>query len=270
MTIRQRRLAVSLLTVSFAVSAMAASNASNSDKARQIVLANSQGQVTIKQEFPSVGNLEGFVIQSKREPGREMVVYADKDGQYMIVGAVIDKDGVNLVQKDTMKYIQPQIAKAAYDALPETQSFIEGNPKAKHVMYAVVEPNCSICHRLYEQVGPFIKSGDLAVHWIMVDFLNQTSKGKAAAIMQSKNPGEAWAYNEAHFDLATENGGAKPTTKILPETLKKLQANWKFMQKFGFPGTPVVLYKDISGQPQLIMGPIVGKDVKTVIDTMSN
>jgi len=67
-------------------------------------------EANIVKTFPGYKNLEGFVMKPK-QGGREMILYADKNGEYLLVGALISKEGENLTSKDTYTYILSSLYK---------------------------------------------------------------------------------------------------------------------------------------------------------------
>lgn len=237
--------------------------------AEQVIEKAAKNQVVIVKQFPSVGNLQGFVVSPKSKSGQKTVIYADKNGQYMIAGAIINKDGVNITQRDYKKYITDAMAPKVITSAKATSWFAQGNPNAPHQAYVIVEPNCIACHMLHQELLPLIKSGKLYVRWIMVAFLKPDSQAKAAAIFQAKNPSDALNEDQKNFNAKTEEGSITPAKDISAASKTKIKANFAFMQKYGFIATPVIIYKNKAGKAQITRGFMPGKALVTMVDGMS-
>ena len=236
--------------------------------AEQVILKAAKNQVIIVKQFPSIGNLVGFVISPKAQKNQKTIIYAAKDGQYMIAGSVIDNKGVNITQADYKKYVTDAMAPKVIMAAQKTSWFAQGNPNAPHQAYVIVEPNCIACHMLHQELMPLIKSGKLYVRWIMVAFLKPDSKAKAAAIFQAKDPAKALDTDQQNFNAKTEEGSIQPAKDIDAKSKANLKANFDFMQKYGFIATPVIIYKDSDGKAQITRGFAPGKALIKMVDGM--
>jgi len=205
-----------------------------------------QGGMKIVNKFPAVGKMQGWVLQ---RGGQNSVVFTTPDGKYLFAGALIDENGNNLTEDYTAKYVPKPDFTKLYSQLESSAYFIEGakGSAVKGTIYAFMDPNCSYCHLAWKALQPYESAG-LQVRWIPVGFLTHDSLPKAAALLESADPGAAMAQHEATFDPSTETGGIKPVEKISPATAKKLQANAKLMSDFGFGGTPAIVYKDKNGK----------------------
>ena len=116
------------------------------------------------------------------------------------------------------------------------------------------DPNCIYCHKLYERALPLIKAGKLQMRVTMVGFLKPSSADKAAAILLTKDPAKALAYNEAHFVKSTEEGGIKPITKQQPATTAAVGSNTGILIKTGQEATPAIVFCDKAGDFKMIHG----------------
>jgi thiol:disulfide interchange protein DsbG len=248
----------------FASSAFAASSA-----ATQLITKVTQGNAKIIKSFPAIANLEGFVVGPTKGQGQKTIIYADKDGKYMVAGALIGPNGQNITQTDFAKYVTAKMMPKIFANVQKTSWIQQGNAKAPHKAYILVEPNCIACHMLYKGLKAQIKSGQLAVRWVFLAFLKPSSLGQAAAIIQSNDPAKAFAMDEKNFNDKTETGGIAPTKNIDAATKQKIQANMKFMTASNFIGTPVIIYKDSKGEPQVVKGFIPGKALQKTIAGMS-
>jgi thiol:disulfide interchange protein DsbG len=262
-----KKAGLSILLTTLASSALATDN--NHDPGRALLTKLSHGQVTILKSFPSVGNLEGIVIAPIGKPAQQSIVYVDKEGKYLIPNILVDADGNNVGEKDTDLYITSVQAPKIYAAVAKTNWVVEGDPKAPHKAYVLVEPNCSACHMLYGQIKPLIDSGQLQVRWIFVAFMRPHSAGMAAAIMEAKNPGKTFALDEKNFNMQTETGGVKPIA-VSQDIQNKINQNMTFMQQAGFVGTPGIIFKTNDGKPQIVRGAPGGTALQNLIDSAAN
>ncbi len=266
-----------LLSIATAtVTTLALTACSQADKtsgsAKDAVMKATKNQLIISKQFNAIDNLEGFVVKAKTGQGQSGLIYADKDGKYVVFGNIISADGKNISQANYKQYIQSGIAEKALKNAASTSWFMTGSKTAPHQAYFIFEPNCSVCHLLYKALQPAIKSGQLAVRWIPVAFLRPDSIGKAAAIIQATDQGKALAEDEAKFILAKDEGSIKPLAKkaIKADTQKKLQANTKYMMEHGFNGTPVLIYQDKASKAAVMSGlPRSKAAIKQLIDGMS-
>lgn len=265
--------ALSVLTLGSSV-AFAADQAA----AEKLVDSVAKGQLTITQSFPAVGGLEGFVLSPKSGQGQGMIGYTDASAHYLFIGNVIGADGTNYTQQYTQKYIQSKVAKAAYAAAPNTAWFVDGSDKAPHKMYVVIDANCIFCHLMYKELNPLIQSGQLQVRWIAAGFLKPTSVGMAAQILYAATPAKQVALfdqNQAGFNQQQEQGGIQPLAKndkdmAVNIAYAKVFENTEFFNKYGFEGTPVLLYKQPDGTPAFYPGYVKGDQLTQLLTKVGN
>lgn len=209
-----------------------------------------RGGVKVENSFQAAGGLTGWVMT--QPDGQATVVYSIADGKYVLAGALIDENGKNL----TAAYTESQIPKPDFASVENSSYFIEGPTKnPKSIVYAFMDPNCIFCHLEWKAFQPYIKQG-LQVRWIPVAFLKPDSRGKAAALLESKNPADDIRTLQMGFNEKTESGGLKPLANVSAATDAKLKANGELMRKFRFGGTPALIYKDSSGNVQYHPGMI--------------
>lgn len=228
----------------------------NNQSALDLINQVTHGNVTVLNQFPSVGNLEGYVIQTTDANHAQSVVYVDHRGRYLIFGTLISKQGQNLSNQDYQTYIAPQAASVAFNYISNVTYIEQGRSQAPHQAYIVFDPNCVFCHRLFLALQPFIQQGTLAVRWIPVAFLKPTSKGRVYAILSSPNPLSMMLQNESTFNEQTENGGVPPLNTPSSQVIQQLQNNMAFLTEAQINSTPTLLYKTNSGIANLTSGMI--------------
>ncbi|MHB8454546.1 MAG: thiol:disulfide interchange protein DsbG [Acidiferrobacterales bacterium] len=211
-----------------------------------IKMAVTSGMQVVR-NFPAVSGLKGWVLS---KDGRYTIAFTTPDGKTMIVGVLVDKTGANLTARYGDKYIPKPDYATLFPDLGSTGYIVEGaaNPP-KSVLYVFFDPNCIFCNLTWRALQPYEKVG-LQVRWVPVAFLKPTSLGRAAAIMEAKDPAAALQDNESHFNTATEDGGLKPLGKPSPASLSRLNSNGKLMNSFGSTGTPTLVWKDKAGKVQ--------------------
>ncbi|MBC8742044.1 thioredoxin fold domain-containing protein [Paraburkholderia sp. UCT31] len=115
-----------------------------------------------------------------------------------------------------------------------------------------MDPNCIFCHPTWKALQPYEAAG-LQVRWVPVAFQQASSAGKAAALLESRDPQAMLRHGES------TNVEEKESIRIDPIPVSvaaeaKIDANGKLMADMGFSGTPTVLYKDASGAYVALQG----------------
>jgi thiol:disulfide interchange protein DsbG len=237
-----------------------------------------KGQLAIIKKFKAVADLTGYVVESKGSNSRKMIVYSNKSGKYLFIGNIISSEGQNMTQSYTQKYINAGVAKSAYAEVSSLSWFAEGSNKASHKVYIVIDPNCIFCHEEYDLVQPLIKAGKLQVRWVPVGFLKPTSKGKAAAILAASTNKKRVAMlmkDETSFNVQEEEGALTPlannNSMVNAAAFSKVEKNTSFFNKYvsTFIGTPVILYKNKEGSPELFLGLAREDQLNEIVKNMS-
>ncbi len=202
-------------------------------------------------QFPAVSGLTGWVLS---HDGRYSMVFTTADRKTLILGTLVDEKGADLTSAYAAKYIPKPDYATLFPALKSTGYVVEGaGANAKSVLYVFFDPNCIYCHLTWKALQPYEKAG-LQVRWIPVAFLKPTSAGKAAAIMEDKDPPAVFRDNELRFNTATEEGGIKPLGRPPAAVLARIQQNGQLMSRFGSNGTPTLVWKTKSGVVRAIFG----------------
>jgi len=121
------------------------------------------------------------------------------------------------------------------------------------VVYVFFDPNCPSCALLYRNLRTLIEPQDLQVRWIPVAVVNATSLGKAAAMLQAKDPLAALRLNEERYHGESYSGGMEedfPTA----DTEQKLRANERLLNTLDIPVVPSMLFAGKDGRAVLIQG----------------
>jgi len=127
--------------------------------------------------------------------------------------------------------------------------------KSAHVIYVFFDPNCPYCHTVYEMLRPQVQRGDVELRWVVVGKLMATSIGKAAAMLEARDPTEALHRNERGFSRETGSfGGIMEEPAPREETLRKLKANLDLLNRTGFDAVPALLFRTRDGKVDIIRG----------------
>lgn len=127
--------------------------------------------------------------------------------------------------------------------------------KSAHVMYVFFDPNCPYCHKVYEMLRPQVQRGEVELRWVVIGKLMATSTGKAAAILEAKDPTEAFYRNEREFSQETGSfGGIEEEPAPREETLRRLNANHALLNRSGFDAVPALLFRTKDGKADIIRG----------------
>jgi thiol:disulfide interchange protein DsbG len=129
----------------------------------------------------------------------------------------------------------------------------------------VFDPNCGYCQLLYKNLQTFIAPYNLQLRWIPVAIVDATSLGKAAAIMQAKDPKAALDNNEAHYNTNTYTGGISEEIPFAG-TEARLRVNEALLNQVGIPVVPTMLFQAKSGEAMVIQGALSPIALRKVLD----
>ncbi|MBN3809853.1 thiol:disulfide interchange protein DsbG [Paraburkholderia sp. Ac-20347] len=138
---------------------------------------------------------------------------------------------------------------AAAARFQSASAIVEGASGAnvKSTLYVFMDPNCIFCHLVWKALQPYEAAG-LQVHWIPMGFLKPDSPGKAAALLQAKNPAALLKVLETHYNEKDESGGIAPLATIPAAAKAQLDSNMQLFQDLGFQGTPSIIYQGSGGR----------------------
>ena len=200
------------------------------------VLKNAQKGtgLQIKKTFPAQSGLQGWLVKQSNE-SREAVIYTTADGDLLIAGMLMTVQGENLTSKYSEEHIPKPDYSEAFKAFQKDSEYVTlGDKKAKAEVFVLFDPNCGYCKVIHRLLAPSIDAGELKVHYVPVGILGPTSVDKSAALLESSDP--------AGYIAKAVSGTASADKAKNKATEAKVQANNELMRKYGFTGTPAVLY----------------------------
>lgn len=207
-------------------------------------------EITGTLEAPAGYN--GFLA---RYQGRELPIYALPDGQHIVVGSLFDLSGQDLTRPQMEKLASSSFTEAQWKQLESAHWLVEGNPKAKRIVYVFVDTRCPFCHHLWQASQPFLKKGNVQIRDILVGVIAPESLPEGAGILASKDPTAAWNRNEENFGKNPE-----PSHDVPADAVAKIRSNTQLMQQLGFMGTPSIIWKDDAGKIHTLQGMPRDKD----------
>lgn len=228
-----------LVAATLAVHAEPAAKSGQGDVPPVLQQAVDSGTLTIVKQFETdVPGMTGYVI---KRGGKHQVVFGE-DG-YVFMGQLISPEGRNLSAEYADKFVpKPDIAKVV-EQVKATGHLVQQGPDDAPLMYVFADPNCTYCHRFYQQAEALVEAGKLQLQWAMVGFLKPSSSGRAAAILSADDPVKALVENEDGFDEESENGGIEPVDSPEDDIKAVLDSHYQQMVAAGANGTPTLLYQ---------------------------
>lgn len=198
----------------------------------------SQG-VKVVQSFSSASGLRAIVADNGAE---KRLFYITPDGKSLIVGMVFDAQGNNITSGDMSKAGVSDVGgakvmgdaqlQALWDRAEKRRWIQEG--KSGKVVYAIFDPNCPYCHRLWGTLRAAVQAGKVQVRWLPVAILKDNSKGLGAAIYSASNPSEALAK--------MVNRQLQPVA-VSDRDNRDLALNLLLLRDTGYTGVPALMFK---------------------------
>lgn len=105
-------------------------------------------------------------------------------------------------------------------------------------IYVFVDADCPYCHTLWRTPQPYQRTG-LQVRNILVGVISASSPGKAAAVINARDPAAAWRRIEDRGGGRSDGvGDIAPVTHIDAADKALLANNLALMHGFGIVGAP--------------------------------
>jgi thiol:disulfide interchange protein DsbG len=226
--------------------AVIAASAQAEDLPPAIQKLEQQG-VEVIESFDAPGGMTGYVGEMR---GRSMAFYLTPDGDHVIVGTMMDKDGKNLSKASIQELVEGPKFENAWSEIQNSHWVREGAEDAGTVIYTFTDPNCPYCNRFHQQAEPWVKAGKVQLRHIMVGILAEDSLTKAATILGSDKPEAALHEHQASF----EQGGIEVDRERVSTAHLEVKANNSLMQELGLQATPSTLYRGDDGKITMVQG----------------
>lgn len=131
------------------------------------------------------------------------------------------------------------------------------------VLYMIFDPDCVSCHVVFDELQPLIKAMDVTVRYVPVGYFTQSSSGKAAAILEAKDPLAAIMKNEQEFNM--EHFGGLQEVLPTPATEKAMEENLAILRATGLVGTPTLIYRSRQGKTVIRRGRLDKGDLHSIL-----
>lgn len=180
------------------------------------------------------------------------VVYTDSQGDYLMMGELMDLKGQRNLTQERMKEL---IAVIDFDALPFENAIVikRGNGERKLVVFE--DPNCGFCHKFEQDL---IAVDDVTVYVFLYPILSGDSKVVAENIWCAEDPVKAWE------DWMVRK--VKPVAATCPQANKVLDANTALGREYRITGTPTLIFTDGSRIPGAVGPDIVEQKFEELDD----
>ncbi|MGH8053973.1 MAG: thiol:disulfide interchange protein DsbG [Stenotrophomonas sp.] len=242
-----------------AAMATAAATAKPADANEPAVVKTLRSQgVEFMGTFETPIGLTGYAGVAGQRP---LAVYVSKDGQYAVVGTLVNAKGEDASADKLKELVSGPMGAQAWTKVEASHWVADGKADAPRIIYAFSDPNCPYCNHFWQAAQPWVESGKVQIREILVGVIREDSANKAAAILGAKSPEAALLENERNF----AKGGIKPLATVPVEVQAQLRANEALMLELGFQGTPGILFKDADGTVQMRSGMPQGNDLQTVL-----
>jgi thiol:disulfide interchange protein DsbG len=223
--------------------APAPSSAFSLSQAQRLVTGASAGHLEARRVFAGPHGLYGVVVGAKGDPHSASILWVTPDRDAILAGTLIDAAGndLNTTAKFAMGLQFSPTESLRRASLPAARAIV--TPGRGPILTAFIDPNCSYCHMLYDQIMPHVLKGELRVRFVIVGVVKSDSAQRAAAILSAPDPLAALAQDQRGFDVAREEGGY-PIAKahLAPASIAAVAANNALIAKAGIDGTPALVY----------------------------
>lgn len=198
--------------------------------------------ITILNSFNAGPNLRGYVVSLKANPQAHSIIYSVNQGQYFLVGTLIDRHGKNISLLNAHHYIASPKAKAIYTAAQQLSGVKQGLSTAPQVT-VIIDPNSNVFPEQWHEFGYDAAQGEFSVKWVLVNYLKPMGPNTAASILQAKDPLAALGQNAKYYNQQTQTGGFSHAAAPSKQTIATLRKNWSFVQKFNLYQLPITVVK---------------------------
>ena len=184
--------------------------------------AFNDNEITIKEVnyTPIKGLYEAFV-------GRNKIVYTDENGQYMLVGNMLDIDNKASLTEKRMN----ELSKIDFSQLPLDKAIKVTRGDGKRVLAVFSDPDCPYCKRME---GELAKLENVTIYTFLMPIpsLHPDAQKKAVQIWCQPKPAEAW-------NNWMRKGKMPPAVKECTNPIADIM---ELGNKLGIDGTPTLAF----------------------------
>ncbi|UYG02666.1 thiol:disulfide interchange protein DsbG [Halomonas sp. LR3S48] len=183
-------------------------------------------------EFQAPGGLTGYVASHQ---GREMTVFVTADGEYAVVGTMVDAKGNDVSEASLEELVRIPQENELWQRLEQSHWIADGSAEAPRVLYTFTDPNCPYCRQFWQTARPWVDAGEVQLRHVMVGVLEQDSPAKAAALLGADDPEAALHDHSSGDDVA-------PSAQ--PRAIEdQVYQNNQLFDELGLYATPTTLFQ---------------------------
>lgn len=135
------------------------------------------------------------------------------------------------------------------EQLSQAHWIAAGARSTTRVVYVFSDPNCPYCNDLWKALQ-VKRAADVQLRYLLVAVIDDDSRAKDAAILESQDPGATFDEQERNY----ANGGIHGKATLQPATASTIATNERLMSALHIYGTPGLIYVDEHNQVRLFVG----------------
>lgn len=124
-----------------------------------------------------------------------------------------------------------------------------GAKSSARVVYVFTDANCPFCNELWQAMKT-ARAPEVQIRYLLVAVINADSRGKAAAILESRDRAVTLDAQERAF----ANGGIPSKPTLQPATAETISVNEALMGALHIFGTPGLVYLDEHNEVKVFAG----------------
>ncbi|ERL49921.1 thiol:disulfide interchange protein DsbG [Halomonas huangheensis] len=203
-----------------------------------------QEGVTIHGEFDAPGGLKGYAASINGQP---VAAYLTPDGEHAVLGTLIDAQGQNIASATLERIVYGEKNTQLWQQMADHHWVRDGDADAPRIVYTFSDPNCPYCRKFWEDIQPWVESGEVQVRHLMVGILKADSLQKAAALLAADDPSAAIAEHYRSDAMPNNEGNA--------QSEQWANENTQLMRDAQLYATPVTFYRDDDGVHRVMGAP---------------
>jgi thiol:disulfide interchange protein DsbG len=143
----------------------------------------------------------------------------------------------------------PGSAAGLMQRLDRAHWIASGAKSPARVVYVFSDPDCPFCNDLWKALKS-AQAPDVQIRYLLVAVIDADSRGKDAAILESKDPATALEKHERNY----ARGGIAPQASVQPATSETISFNQDLMAALHLYGTPGLVYLDEKNEVKVFGG----------------
>ncbi|GAB4222614.1 MAG: DsbC family protein [Francisella sp.] len=240
-------LIIILLVIAYIFSTNSINKKSHNIKQGLYLVEQAFPQYKIIKTFDTGIHLQAYILEDKQDSSKHSITFTSEDGSVIVNGELLawDRSQNKLTSLNNIYahyFNSSPKANQLYLNIKKYATYIQqGKDDAPHKFYAIIDPSCSYCKRLFDATQPAINSGQLAVRWIPVGSLHN-SNNIVRSIFNAKDSLEALIQ---YFKTKEYNQNL---------TSPSIKADNNLNLSKDIKGFPTIFYKTPQGALKIVEG----------------